>query len=143
VVVTADQIMADVQATVAAIPGIIECAWPPPENAPVQGPATWLDYGPAEWEMGSLEIGRHQVTVTIATPRKGDYPSEYRTVLAVGKQIVVAFRGNTLVAGEAAMMAPATLNKPIAGTYGGESVVACTVTFVVETEEEVANQILP
>lgn len=142
-VVTADQIMADVQATVKAITGMVSCAWPPPENAPAQGPSTWLDYGPTEWQMGSLEIGFHTVTITIATPRSGSYPEEYRTVLAVGKQIVVAFRGNTLVAGEAAIMAPATLSKPIAGKYGGDDVVACTVTFVVETQEEVANQILP
>jgi hypothetical protein len=142
-VVTEDQIGADVAATVAAIAGVRGCAYPPPENAPAQGPACWVDLGPIEVQMGSLEVSLITVTVTVATPRKGDYPNEYRLVLATARAIVIAFRANILVAGEAALMAPGVISKPIAARYGeiDPNITACTVTVVVETMVETVNDL--
>lgn len=139
-----DDIGEDVAATVRAVSGVVSCAWPPPENAPAQGPAAWVDVGPIGYDLGNLEIGEVTVTITVATPRKGDYPNEYRLVLATARAIVVAFRGNVAVADEAIVVSAGTISKPIAAKYGdgdGNNVVACIVALVVQTEEETVNDI--
>jgi len=138
---TLDAIGEDVRVTVAAIAGMVSCAYPPPDSAPYQGPAAWVDLGPVLVEMGNLEFQQIAVTVTIATPRKGDYPNEYRLVLDYARRVLTAFRLNLAVAGGAMMMAPATISRPIAARYGeaDPNIVACTVTFSLETEEETVN----
>lgn len=142
-VVTEDQIGDDVAATVRAISGVVGCSWPPPENAPFQGPACWVDVGPISVEMGSLEVSKITVTITVATPRKGDYPNEYRQVLATARNVVIAFRQNILVADEAVLEAPGVISKPTAARYASNEVniVACTVTFTVETMVETVNDL--
>jgi hypothetical protein len=138
---TLDQIGEDVAATVAAIAGMVSCAYPPPDAAPYQGPAAWVDLGPIGVAMGNLELQEIQVTVTVATPRKGDYANEYRLVLDYARRVLTAFRQNIAVADDAMLMAPATIGRPIAARYGeaDPNIVACTVTFAVQTEEETVN----
>lgn len=142
---TMDQIAEDVAATVRAVSGVVGCAYPPPENAPAQGPACWVDIGPIAYDLGNLEIGQVTVTVTVATPRKGDYPNEYRLVLATARAIVVAFRANIALAGEAVIVSVGLVSKPVAARYGevDPNITACTVTLVAETEDETVNEIAP
>jgi hypothetical protein len=141
---TFDAIGEDVAATVRAVSGVRSCAWPPPENAPAQGPACWVDVGPVGYDLGNLEIGQTTVTITVATPRKGDYPSEYRMVLTTARAIVVAFRGNIAVADEAVIVSAGVISKPVAARYGevDPTIVACTVTLIVQTEEETVNDLV-
>lgn len=141
-----DAIGADVVATVAAVAGVKSCVYPPPEVAPAQGPSCWVDLGPIPFDLGNLEIGQVGITVTVATPRKGDYPREYRLVLKTAYAIVVAFRANVLIAGQAVVAAPAVVTKPVPALYGEQqpnNVTACTVQFAAETLTETVNQIAP
>jgi hypothetical protein len=138
-----DAIGTDVAATIRAIPGIKNCAYPPPESANImEGPSTWVDLGPTAFSLGSLEIAEILVTITVAVPRKGDYPGEYKLVLDYARRITIAFRGN-IVVGNAVIMNPATISKPIAARFGDETsnIVACQITFTVQAETETVNDL--
>lgn len=140
---TFEAIGEDIATTVRAVDGVVSCAWPPPEQAPAQGPACWVDIGPTEYDLGNLEIGQIGVTITVATPRKGDYPNEYRLVLTTARAIVVAFRGNVQVADEAVIVSAGVISKPVAARYGevDPNITACTVTMMLETLEETVNEL--
>jgi hypothetical protein len=143
--VTADDIMQDVKATCAGIPGVTAIVWPPGEQGPVQGPELWLEYGPVSYELGSLETAYHTITIGIVTPRKGSSPQEYLSVVAIGKKVIEAFRGNALVSGEAAIQWGTTVSKPAVLQYPNDPqpFYRCDVVMTVETQEEVVNQIAP
>lgn len=139
-----DVIGDDVAATIRAIPGIKNCSYPAPESSVIMdGPSTWVDLGPTALALGSLEIAEILVTVTVAVPRRGDYPGEYKLVLDYARRIVVAFRGN-MVVGDAVIMSPATISKPIAARFGEETnnVVVCQVTLTVQAETETVNELI-
>lgn len=138
-----DAIGADLATTVAAVSGVRSCVYPPPEQAPIQGVSCWVDLA-ATFDTGNLEIGTVAAVITVATPRKGDYPREYRLVLATAREIVIAFRGNIAVAGDAMIVPPMEISKPVSAAYAEPTpnIVACTVAFAMVTEEETVNQLV-
>lgn len=118
--------------------------------APEKPPAAlmaWVEIGPTEYELGNLEIALHTVNVTVAVPAGvGGYKGQNTAVHATAFQCLKAFRGDTLVADEAPVaVAPAVIGKPFTGQIGGSQkemlVVACQLTFTLETLDAVVDQI--
>mgnify|MGYP000175562557 FL=1 len=108
-----------------------------PEAVPA-AMSVWFDYHLAEYEVGLLDVQLHQAIATIATPRKGAYPHEYRAVTDMQQRVRQAVRLKPYYADEAVLVA--IESQPAIGAgYAGvdDALVAARLTFTLETKTEI------
>lgn len=105
----------------------------PPEGAP-DAFLCWVRYGNVTFEWGMFETRVPQITVTVAVPRGGQYPSEYRLVTDKAHEIAAALRGPILLADEAPIT-DVTITEASEVTYAGQQIMAAVVTLAIETKE--------
>lgn len=122
-----------------------QVTYPAPEK-PLASLSAWVEIGPTTYELGNLEIAMHQIKITVAVPAgAGGYSGQVRTIHAAAFECLKAFRGDTLVADEAAVSTQeAVVSAPFTGMIGGQGgqeVVGVTATFFVETLDDVTDEI--
>lgn len=145
-----DLILADAAATVAGISGVtpLNAVYqPPPDKLPDGGPFALVDLLSADVEMGGEELWTLSIQITIAYPYRGiAYSQAVGLLVPYPLAVVKAFRGNTELAGQAAILAGATVGK-IGGyrywTPDAPDIIAVPVTIQCQTGESVITEIAP
>ncbi len=108
-----------------------------PESAPIAS-YVWFDYNLLDLEMGLLDVALHQAIATIAIPRKGSYPHEYRFVTDLQQQVRQAVRQTVFYATDATLVG--IESQPAGGSsYAGQpdALVAARLIFTFETKTEI------
>lgn len=108
----------------------------PPESAPL-ALSIWVDYGPVEWDWGLMGVQSPQLAITVALPRKAQYPLEYRLVTDQTHQVVQALRGQLLLADEAPITG-VSVGRAGGMNFAGvsDALMAAVVTLAIETKQE-------
>jgi len=107
-----------------------------PPEAEIPALVAWVGNGPTEYlEWGLLVVSQPQYVITVAVPRKGNYPGEYRTVTDVAQEVADALQGGNVFAGEA-VIASTTIDPPTEGAYAGKPVVVRRVNLTLEMKQQ-------
>jgi hypothetical protein len=107
----------------------------PPEGPPAEF-LCWVRYGNVTFDWGMFETRSPELTVTVAVPRGGQYPSEYRFINDKAHEVAAALRGPILLAGEAPITG-VSITEPVGSDYAGtpSAIMAAVVTISIETKE--------
>lgn len=107
----------------------------PPEEVPVTSMA-WVRYGPVEYEYGMFSVAHPSVSITVAVPRNGDHPGEYRIVNDLARQVAMALLPPTVVESEL-VLTGISVSESVESSYGGQpgAIMAAVVTLETESKE--------
>lgn len=100
--------------------------------------SVWFDYRVLDIEVGLLDVVNHQAVATIAVPRQGNYPLEYRTVTDMAQLVRQAIRTRPFYADEATLVA-IEQEAAFGSGWAGEAdkLVAARVIATLETKSEI------
>lgn len=136
---TPSAIMADLQTRLKTALGTEAVVIDPPEQVPAST-LYWIRYGPVAFDWGWFTTAAPTLTVTVGTPRKGMYPSEYAyitdTAAALGRAIFTIHRSRELLGGQAPITG-VSIGEASGMNYAGvpDALMAAVVTIAIETKE--------
>lgn len=107
----------------------------PPESVPA-ALMYWVRYGPVAYEWGMFTVPHPGLSITVAVPRKGNYPSEYRLITDEAQRVVHALMGQFFLADEAPITG-VSVGEASGMNYAGvtDALMAAVITIEIENKE--------